>query len=155
MTYAEAETKMFSVCRDGAYVDTRRGMSRKPAANSGKNVRLKKTKNSQKWILPSFSFSSKPASSAASSRGAEEREDQAAHDRVVEVRHDEVAPVHRHVARDVGEEDARQPSDQEVEEERDSEEHRHCEASSGSPDRPIATRKMKPVGTEISSVENM
>src|SRR5438876_4358742 len=48
-TKADAETKSFSTWRLGAYVDTRRGMSRKPAANNGKNVRLKKMNISQKW----------------------------------------------------------------------------------------------------------
>src|SRR5438034_3218705 len=56
-TYADAETKSFNPCRCGAYVETRRGMLRKPAAKSGKNVRLKKTNISQKWIFASVSFS--------------------------------------------------------------------------------------------------
>jgi len=59
-TYADAETKSFRVCRCGAYVETRRGMSRKPAAKSGKKVRLKKTNISQKWIFPSRSLSVSP-----------------------------------------------------------------------------------------------
>src|SRR5438132_4119871 len=45
---ADAETKSLSTCRCGAYVETRRGMSRNPAANSGKNVRLKKMNIIQK-----------------------------------------------------------------------------------------------------------
>src|SRR5438445_13643721 len=53
---ADADTKSFSTCKCGAYVETRRGMSRKPAANSGKNVRLKKTNIIQKWILASVSL---------------------------------------------------------------------------------------------------
>ena len=36
-------------------------MSRKPAAKSGKNVRLKKTNISQKWIFPSVSFNVTPS----------------------------------------------------------------------------------------------
>src|SRR5439155_13298251 len=59
--YAEEETKSFSACRCGAYVETRRGMSRKPAANSGKNVRLKKTNINQKWIFASVSLRVTPS----------------------------------------------------------------------------------------------
>ena len=41
----------FRVCRLWAYSKTRRGLPKRPTRNSGKKVKLKKTKNVQKWIL--------------------------------------------------------------------------------------------------------
>src|ERR1700694_4094281 len=49
---AQIETQSFSDCSDGAYVETRRGMSRMPAANSGMNARLKAIIIHQQWIFP-------------------------------------------------------------------------------------------------------
>ena len=53
---AAADTHWFTHSRPAGYTDARRGWSRKPAANSGKKVRLKKTNIVQKWILASRSF---------------------------------------------------------------------------------------------------
>src|ERR1700693_2676227 len=54
---AQNETQSLRFCNDGAYVDTRRGMSSIPAANSGVNARLKLMNIHQKWILPILSLS--------------------------------------------------------------------------------------------------
>src|SRR5579872_4722988 len=55
--YAQNDTQSLRSCSDGAYVDTRRGMSSRPAANSGMKARLKVMNIHQKWILPMVWFS--------------------------------------------------------------------------------------------------
>src|ERR1700737_666991 len=57
---AQIETQSLSVWREGAYVETRRGISRSPAANSGRNARLKAIIIHQKWIFPSVRLSMRP-----------------------------------------------------------------------------------------------
>src|ERR1700730_11125503 len=57
---AHTETHWFRAWSDDAYVETRRGMSRMPAANSGMNARLKAIIIHQKWILPRVALSMRP-----------------------------------------------------------------------------------------------
>src|SRR6476646_9149730 len=57
---AEIETQSLRNWRLLAYVTTRRGWPRKPAAKSGANVELKKMNIVQKWTFPRRSFSCQP-----------------------------------------------------------------------------------------------
>ena len=57
---ADTDTQSLMNWRLAGYVSTRRGMPRKPAANSGANVELKAMNIHQKWIFPMRSFIWKP-----------------------------------------------------------------------------------------------
>ena len=99
-----------SVCRCGAYVETRRGMS----SEAGREQREERqVEEDEAW--PEVDLAERLVQLEADHLRqpvvdpAEEREDEPAHDRVVEVRHHEVAAVRRHVAGDVREETPENP----------------------------------------------
>ena len=135
----------FSVCRFGAYSNTRRGWPRSPTRKSGKNVQVEEDEERPEVPLAEPAVHRLPGDLREPVvEAAEQGEDQAAHDRVVEVRQHEEAAVHGDVDRDVGEEHAGHPADQEVEQHPETEEHRGLEPDLRLPERPERHQEEEP-----------